>query len=61
MIGDDLLADVAGARRAGLGAVWVRTGRHESPDLARHVARGEPPPDAIAPDFAAVVAAMRER
>jgi len=61
MIGDDLQADVAGARRAGLRAVWVRTGRHQAPDLARHVARGEPPPDAIAADFAAVVAAMRER
>lgn len=61
MIGDDLRADVAGARRAGLRAVWVRSGRDEPADLTRHVARGEPPPDAIAPDFATVVAALRER
>ena len=61
MIGDDLRADVAGARRAGLRAVWVRSGRHEPADLTRHVTRGEPPPDAVAADFAAVVAAIRER
>jgi len=60
MIGDDLRADVAGGRRAGLRAVWVGSGRHEPADLARHMARGEPPPDATARDFAAVVAALRE-
>jgi len=61
MIGDDLRADVAGARRAGLRAVWVRSGRHGAPDLARHVALGEPPPDAAAADLAAVVDALTER
>lgn len=61
MIGDELRADVAGARRAGIRAVWVRSGRDGDPDLARQVARGEPPPDASAADFAAVVAALRER
>ncbi len=58
MVGDDLRSDVAGARRAGLRTVWVRSGRHGPDDLALAASRGDPPPDAAAPDFAAVVAAL---
>jgi HAD superfamily hydrolase (TIGR01458 family) len=61
MVGDDLRTDVAGARRAGLRAVWVRSGRHGADDLARHAARGEPLPDAVADDLPAVVAALPQR
>lgn len=61
MIGDDLRTDVAGGRRAGLLAVWVRSGRHGPDDLARQVATGRPLPDAVAVDLAAVVAALPQR
>ncbi len=58
MVGDDLRADVAGARRAGLRAVWVRSGRHSPHDLAAAAARGDPLPDAIAADLGTLVAAL---
>jgi HAD superfamily hydrolase (TIGR01458 family) len=61
MIGDDLRTDVAGARRAGLLAVWVRSGRHGAVDLAQQAAAGRPLPDAVAQDLAAVVAALPQR
>ncbi|MFI5262605.1 MAG: HAD-IIA family hydrolase [Candidatus Limnocylindrales bacterium] len=60
MIGDDVRTDVAGARRAGMMAVWVRSGRHGSADLALHAAGGGRTPDAVADDLAAIVAALPE-
>ena len=42
MIGDDIVGDVGGARRAGLGAVLVRTGKFRPQDL-----EGDITPDAV--------------
>lgn len=61
MVGDDLRSDIAGAHRAGMRAVWVRSGKDGPDDLARHAARGRRPPDGEAADLAAVVAALPER
>ena len=59
MVGDDAFSDIGGARRAGLRAVFVRTGKHGDADLARAAAgaRGHRP-DAVAPSIAAVAAAL---
>ncbi|MGZ3631051.1 MAG: HAD-IIA family hydrolase [Candidatus Limnocylindrales bacterium] len=61
IVGDDLGNDVAGGRRAGLRAVWVRSGRHDLAELAARAAQGAPLPDAVAADLAAVVAALPRR
>jgi HAD superfamily hydrolase (TIGR01458 family) len=58
MVGDDLASDIAGGQRAGLRAIWVRSGRHATDDLAARLARGLRAPDAIAPDLITVVRAM---
>jgi len=57
MVGDDLVSDIAGAQRAGLRAIWVRTGRHGPADLSAARSRANGTPDAIAQDLRAVVAA----
>jgi HAD superfamily hydrolase (TIGR01450 family) len=59
MVGDDVRADIAAAKRAGLRGVMVLTGKHGPADveaLAR--GRGGTRPDAIAPSLAEVVAAL---
>jgi HAD superfamily hydrolase (TIGR01450 family) len=58
IVGDDLVSDIAGGQRAGLRAIWVRSGRHATEDLAARLARGARPPDAIAPDLITVVRAL---
>lgn len=59
MVGDDVFSDVGGGRRAGLRAVFVRTGKHGDAELAQAAsgARGYRP-DAVAPSIAEVAAAL---
>ena len=59
MVGDDVLTDIGGGRRAGLRTVFVRTGKHGDAELASAAAgaRGYRP-DAVAPSIAEVVAAL---
>jgi len=59
MVGDDMWADIAGARRAGLRTVFVLSGKHGGPELAA-AARGPRPalPDAVAATVWEVVAAL---
>jgi HAD superfamily hydrolase (TIGR01458 family) len=59
MVGDDVLTDIGGGRRAGLRTVFVRTGKHGETELA-NAARGARGyrPDAVAPSIAEVVAAL---
>ena len=59
MVGDDVRTDVRAAQRSGLRGILVLTGKHGVADVdiaARE--RGGRRPDAIAPDLAAVVAAL---
>jgi HAD superfamily hydrolase (TIGR01458 family) len=59
MVGDDVRTDVRAAQRSGLRGILVLSGKHTEADVesaARE--RGGRPPDAIAPDLAAVVAAL---
>jgi HAD superfamily hydrolase (TIGR01450 family) len=70
MVGDDLQSDVAAARRVGLRAAFVLSGRHGPADLAAARRRsGVGPdgrgrsddgrlPDAVAPSLAEIVAAL---
>ncbi|MEQ8370878.1 MAG: TIGR01458 family HAD-type hydrolase [Alphaproteobacteria bacterium] len=51
MVGDDADSDIAGARRAGLSAILVRTGKYHAGDERAC----DPPPDAVADDFPAAV------
>ena len=61
MVGDDVRTDVRAAQRAGLRGVFVRAGKHAMADVeAAARERGGRRPDAIAPDLAAVVAALIE-
>lgn len=59
MVGDDVRTDVRAAQRSGLRGILVLSGKHTDADVdvaARE--RGGRRPDAIAPDLAAVVAAL---
>jgi HAD superfamily hydrolase (TIGR01458 family) len=59
MVGDDVRTDVRAAQRSGLRGILVLSGKHGEADVesaARE--RGGRRPDAIAPDLAAVVAAL---
>ena len=59
MVGDDVRTDVRAAQRSGLRGILVLSGKHGQADVesaARE--RGGRRPDAIAPDLAAVVAAL---
>ena len=59
MVGDDVRTDVRAAQRSGLRGILVLSGKHTEGDVdvaARE--RGGRWPDAIAPDLAAVVAAL---
>jgi HAD superfamily hydrolase (TIGR01458 family) len=59
MVGDDVRTDVRAAQRAGLRGILVLTGKHGPADVevaARE--RGGRMPDGVAPDLAAVVAAL---
>lgn len=59
MVGDDVVSDVRGGRRAGLRTVFVRTGKHGDAELASAAAGRRPVrPDAVAPSIAEVVAAL---
>jgi len=60
MVGDDVSIDVAGAQRAGLRGIFVRTGKHGDAELAAAAARGRGAvrPDAVAASVAEVVAAL---
>ncbi len=60
MVGDDVLIDVAGAQRAGLRGIFVRTGKHGDADLAAAAtrARGAVRPDGVAASIVEVVAAL---
>ncbi len=59
MVGDDVVSDIGGGRRAGLRTVFVQTGKHGDAELSRAAsgARGFAP-DAVAPSIAEVVAAL---
>ena len=54
VIGDNLTADIAGARRAGLDAILVLTGMSTQAELARAVVK----PDLVADSLASVPAAL---
>jgi HAD superfamily hydrolase (TIGR01458 family) len=56
MVGDDVEADVAGAKAAGLRSVLVRTGKFREETLAS----AEPQPDGVVESIAAVPAYLRE-
>jgi HAD superfamily hydrolase (TIGR01458 family) len=56
MVGDDIEADIGGARSAGLRAVLVRTGKFREEALAG----AEPRPDAVVDSIADVPALLRE-
>jgi HAD superfamily hydrolase (TIGR01458 family) len=56
MVGDDIDADIAGAKAAGLRAVLVRTGKFREDSLAAAAV----PPDAIVASIAEVPASLRE-
>jgi HAD superfamily hydrolase (TIGR01458 family) len=56
MVGDDIEADVGGAKSAGLRAVLVRTGKFREESLAG----AEPQPDAVVDSIADVPALLRE-
>jgi HAD superfamily hydrolase (TIGR01458 family) len=56
MVGDDIEADVGGAKAAGLRAVLVRTGKFREETLAG----AEPQPDAVVDSIADVPALLRE-
>ncbi|MGC8633187.1 MAG: HAD-IIA family hydrolase [Candidatus Limnocylindrales bacterium] len=59
MVGDDLQTDVAGARRAGLRAALVFTGKHGPDDLETARRRGTSAlPDLVAPALGEVLAAL---
>ena len=57
MVGDDVEADVGGAKAAGLRAVLVRTGKFRE----RTLAAAEPKPDAVVDSIAQVPGLLRER
>jgi len=57
VIGDHLIADIAGAKRAGLGAILVLTGTTSRADLERAAI----PPDLVLESLAALPQAMRTR
>jgi HAD superfamily hydrolase (TIGR01458 family) len=56
MVGDDIEADVGGAKSAGLQAVLVRTGKFREESLAG----AEPQPDVVVDSIADVPALLRE-
>ena len=58
MVGDDLRSDIQAARRLGIRAVLVLTGKHGLADVDTAGAAGGRRPDAIAADLRAVVAAL---
>jgi HAD superfamily hydrolase (TIGR01458 family) len=60
MVGDDVISDIGGGRRAGLRTAFVRTGKHGDADLAAAAsrARGAFRPDVVAESIADVVAAL---
>jgi ribonucleotide monophosphatase NagD (HAD superfamily) len=59
MVGDDVWADIAGARRVGLRTVFVLSGKHGGPELAAAARRPRPaPPDVVAPTLWHVVTAL---
>jgi ribonucleotide monophosphatase NagD (HAD superfamily) len=59
MVGDDVLNDIGGGRRAGLRTAFVRTGKHGDAELAKAAsgARGYAP-DAVAPSISEIAAAV---
>lgn len=56
MVGDDVEADVGGAKAAGLRGVLVRTGKFREEALAR----ADPPPDGVVDSIADLPAFLRE-
>jgi HAD superfamily hydrolase (TIGR01458 family) len=59
MVGDDIRTDIRAAQRAGLRGIFVMSGKHSAADIeAAATERGGRRPDAVAPDFAAVVRAI---
>ncbi len=59
MVGDDLRADLAPARRLGMRTALVLTGKVGADGVGDAVARARFAPDAVAPSLAKVVAALR--
>jgi ribonucleotide monophosphatase NagD (HAD superfamily) len=56
MVGDDVEADIGGAKAAGLRAVLVRTGKFREETLAR----ADPQPDGVVASIVEVPAFLRE-
>ena len=57
MVGDDVEADVAGAKAVGLRGILVRTGKFREDTLAA----ADPPPDGVVASIAELPAFLRER
>jgi ribonucleotide monophosphatase NagD (HAD superfamily) len=59
MVGDDVRSDIRAAQRSGLRGIFVLSGKHGTADVEIAAKeRGGRRPDAVAPDLAAVVAAL---
>jgi HAD superfamily hydrolase (TIGR01450 family) len=58
MVGDDAVADVAAAKRIGLRGILVLSGKTAAADVPPATRSRTRRPDAVAPDLAAVVAAL---
>jgi HAD superfamily hydrolase (TIGR01458 family) len=60
MVGDDIRSDIRAAQRAGLRGIFVLSGKHAIAEIdIAAKERGGRRPEAVAPDLAAVVAALR--
>lgn len=58
MVGDDLTADLAPARRLGMRTILALTGKIEPTDVSAAIARARFAPDAVSPSVNEVVAAL---
>jgi ribonucleotide monophosphatase NagD (HAD superfamily) len=59
MVGDYLWNDIRGAQKAGLKAIFVRSGKHGDAELARLAGeRGHPTPDGVAPSIVEIAATL---
>jgi HAD superfamily hydrolase (TIGR01450 family) len=61
MVGDDVWNDIRGAQKAGLRGIFVHSGKHGEPELARVAGeRDGRAPDAMAPSLVEIAAALTD-